>query len=66
MPIEQYGLELWPGYRTTIAQYENSILMIGDIIHKIVRKETAYDVLRKVRNAPNCIDEFKKELVGKV
>lgn len=44
--VPQFRLELWPGYVTSIRQYENNILMCAEITHKIMRQETLLDMLR--------------------
>ena len=40
-----HKLELWPGYMTSIRQHENNILMCSEINHKIMRQETALELL---------------------
>ncbi|GBP01862.1 Piwi-like protein Siwi, partial [Eumeta japonica] len=32
--IHQYKLQVWPGYKTTINQYEDRLLMVAEITHK--------------------------------
>lgn len=38
-------LELWPGYVTSIRQHETNILMCCEINHKVMRQETALELL---------------------
>lgn len=45
--IKEYKMELWPGYLTSIRQCENSILMCSEITYKVMRCETALDLVRK-------------------
>ncbi|KAH9632359.1 hypothetical protein HF086_010284 [Spodoptera exigua] len=33
--IPEYRLQIWPGYKTTINQYEDRLLMITEITHKV-------------------------------
>ena len=40
-----HKLELWPGYVTSIRQHEANILMCCEINHKIMRQETALELL---------------------
>ncbi|XP_044590639.1 piwi-like protein Siwi isoform X1 [Cotesia glomerata] len=48
--IHEFGLQLWPGYQTSIRQHERDVLMSCEITHKVMRQETIYHVLQKVRN----------------
>lgn len=40
-----HKLELWPGYVTSIRQHETDILMCSEINHKVMRQETALELL---------------------
>lgn len=46
--MRKFGLELWPGYKTSIRQHESNILMCVEITHKVMRMETAYDILQDI------------------
>lgn len=46
--VPEYGLELWPGYVTTIRQYEQHIMMNADISFKVMRQQTAYDLMNEI------------------
>lgn len=41
-------MELWPGYTTSIGQYEREILMNAEINFKVLRMDTAYDLFRRI------------------
>lgn len=43
--LSAHKLELWPGYLTSIRQHETDILMCAGINHKIMRQETALELL---------------------
>lgn len=43
--VPAHKLELWPGYVTSIRQHETNILMCSEINHKIMRQETALELL---------------------
>lgn len=43
--VPAHKLELWPGYVTSIRQHESNILMCCEINHKIMRQETALELL---------------------
>uniref|UniRef100_A0A6Q2XKA3 Piwi-like protein 1 n=1 Tax=Esox lucius TaxID=8010 RepID=A0A6Q2XKA3_ESOLU len=38
--IPQHRLTIWPGFTTTILQYESSIMLCTDVSHKVLRSET--------------------------
>lgn len=42
-------LEIWPGYITSIRQHEEDILLCAEISHKVMRAETAYDIMKRIR-----------------
>ncbi|XP_029174290.1 piwi-like protein Siwi [Nylanderia fulva] len=63
--IPQFRLELWPGYVTSIRQYENSILMCAEITHKVMRQETLLDILRDgYRRGHDYKKEFCNNVIG--
>jgi len=43
--VPAHKLELWPGYVTSIRQHETDILMCCEINHKVMRQETALELL---------------------
>ena len=43
--VPAHKLELWPGYVTSIRQHETDILMCSGVNHKIMRQETALELL---------------------
>uniref|UniRef100_A0A8C4LIM1 Piwi like RNA-mediated gene silencing 3 n=1 Tax=Equus asinus asinus TaxID=83772 RepID=A0A8C4LIM1_EQUAS len=60
-------LEVWPGYFTSILEYENSITLCADVSHKLLRMETAYDVIMRIVDTPREGDvkqRVSKALVG--
>lgn len=63
--IKEFNLELWPGYTTSIRQHENNILLCAEISHKVMRMETIYDIMNRLRKESR---EFKtavaSELLG--
>ncbi|KAM5200114.1 piwi-like protein 3 isoform 2-T2 [Hipposideros larvatus] len=69
--INQHKLEVWPGYVTSILQYENAMTLCADVNHKLLRMETAYDLIMRIcEDARNKnLDVRKrvsKELVGSI
>ena len=66
--INEYRLELWPGYETSIRQHENDILVCCEISHKVMRFDTVYSILqaKEKDREPNVRDAFAKEVIGTV
>ena len=46
--INEYKLELWPGYVTSIRQHENDLMMCVELSTKILRKDSAYDQMKSL------------------
>ncbi|KAG7167994.1 piwi-like 3 [Homarus americanus] len=64
----KYRVAIWPGHVSSIRQHEHSILMVTDAIHKFLRLDTVYEILRGIRNTKP--DSFKylagKQLLGMI
>ncbi|XP_060893634.1 piwi-like protein 1 [Labrus mixtus] len=65
--IPQHRLTIWPGYTTTILNYETSIMLCTDVSHKVLRSETVLDFMYNLRQ--QCGNQrfpeiCAKELVG--
>lgn len=65
------SLEIWPGFKTSILQYEDQILLNLDISHKVLRTDSVLDTLYLIYN--NCGKDFNrlkdlatKQLVGEI
>ncbi|KAL1117937.1 hypothetical protein AAG570_004251, partial [Ranatra chinensis] len=66
--IREYKMELWPGYLTSIRQHEDSILMCAEITHKVMRRETVFDLLNEcvARNRGEWKNIFQQAIIGTV
>lgn len=42
MDIPEHKLQIWPGYKTTINQYEDRLLMVTEIAHKVISFNTIF------------------------
>ncbi|XP_041855225.1 piwi-like protein 1 [Melanotaenia boesemani] len=65
--IPQHKLTIWPGYVTTILNYESSIMMCTDVSHKVLRSETVLDFMVSLRQqcgSQRFPEICTKELVG--
>jgi len=65
--VPQHKLEIWPGYVTAVAEYEGGLMLNLDVSHKVLRNQTAYELMADVAKAkPNSKDEISKALMGAV
>lgn len=56
-------LTIWPGYTTTILQYESAIMLCTDVSHKVLRSETVLDFMVNLRQKTG--DQRFSEICGK-
>jgi len=64
--VEQHRLEIWPGFITAIDEYEGGIQMLCDASFRVLRTETALDVIRALPREENFRDRVVKELLKSV
>ena len=62
------SLQLWPGFVTSILQYEEEVLLMTDVVHKILRTDTVLDIMADIYNANrNRFQEVAtRKLVGEI
>lgn len=60
MAIHGAKLQIWPGFATAIRQYENSLLLCCDFVHKVIREETVLDILRDCLRTTRDDNEYRK------
>jgi len=66
-----FSLEVWPGFVTSILQFENHTMLVADVSHKILHGhtvlDTMYDAFEKNRGS---LDSFKdiiaKKMIGQI
>jgi aubergine-like protein len=69
--IREYNLDLINGFATSIANYENRLLLCAEITHKLLHKSTVHDIMNKIFHENGGFSEgFKAkctaEIVGRV
>jgi aubergine-like protein len=66
--IKHHGLEIWPGFATSILNYETSVLLMCDVSHKILRIKTVCEELVEIHNSnpDNFREEAMKKLLGQI
>ncbi|XP_058456861.1 protein aubergine-like [Malaya genurostris] len=65
--VNQYGIELYPGYVTSIRQHEQDVLMCVELTHRVMRVDTCYTLFRQcINQGGNWRDNYKKMILGSV
>ncbi|CAH2108301.1 unnamed protein product [Euphydryas editha] len=66
--IPEYKLQIWPGYKTTINQYEDRLLMVTEITHKVLRMDTVLHMVREYseKKGSNYKKIFCEDIVGQI
>ncbi|CAM5101046.1 unnamed protein product [Natator depressus] len=65
--IPNHRLMIWPGFATSILQYETNIMLCTDVSHKVLRSETVWDFmynLYKQVEEQRFRETCAKELIG--
>ncbi|KAI4478134.1 hypothetical protein M0804_012092 [Polistes exclamans] len=64
--VPQHQLEVWPGYITSINEYEGGLKLYVDIKHRVMRMETVHDLIMKIykKNPTHYKDEIMCEIIG--
>lgn len=63
--MQQHKVELWPGFVTAIDVYEGGLMMQCDVSHRILRTETALELLMGIRRRceqTNNMGALQKEI----
>ncbi|XP_021174036.2 piwi-like protein 1 [Fundulus heteroclitus] len=65
--IRQHRLTVWPGYSSSILNYESAVMMCTDVSHKVLRSETVLDFMTNLRQqvgSQRYTEICAKELIG--
>ncbi|KAJ7410675.1 Piwi-like protein 1 [Willisornis vidua] len=65
--IPNHRLMVWPGFTSSILQYEDSIMLCADVSHKVLRGETVLDFMHSLYSQvgeERFRDTCAKELIG--
>nr|XP_040582530.1 protein piwi-like isoform X2 [Lepeophtheirus salmonis]XP_040582535.1 protein piwi-like isoform X3 [Lepeophtheirus salmonis] len=65
--FKEFGIEVWPGYKTVIRQHENNLLMNVDTISKVIRMDNVLDLIKKIAGSGENKDyqtAIRRELIG--
>ena len=67
--IPQHKLTIWPGYLTTIHPHDSNYLLGVEIVHKVLRQDSALNVMERIRRecrTGNVWNEIKAALEGQI
>lgn len=65
--IRQYGIDLYPGYLTSIRQHEQDVLMCAELTHRVMRTDTCYSLFEHCMNQRgNFKDNYKRMVLGTI
>lgn len=66
--IPEYKLQIWPGYKTTINQYEDRLLMVTEITHKVLRMDTVHHMVKEyiATKGNNYKKIFNDDIIGQI
>lgn len=64
--LNQFRIQLWPGYDTSVRYHQGGILLNCDIAHKVMRTDTVYTMMGDLsRSHPRDFHkEFKQKVLG--
>ena len=70
MTVHCGRLEVWPGYDSSILQFDSGAGLVVDVIHKMISMQTVHDVMANImRNSQqrgSFRDECMREIVGQI
>lgn len=66
--LDQFRIELWPGFITSIRQHEREVLICTEVSHKVMRQQTIYEILREYRreDEQQWQEKFEKGIIGSI
>ncbi|XP_077485667.1 piwi-like protein 1 [Amblyomma americanum] len=62
--VPQYGFELWQGLVTAIGQHESGVMLRTNPLHKVLRRDSVYDLMSQIEHVPNYKEECVKRVAG--
>uniref|UniRef100_A0A672YJW0 Piwi-like protein 2 n=1 Tax=Sphaeramia orbicularis TaxID=375764 RepID=A0A672YJW0_9TELE len=66
--LGKQGLQVWPGYSTSIKHTDGGLHLCVDVSHKVLRNDSVLDVMNMLyqQTKENFQDECTKDLVGSI
>ncbi|XP_015367176.1 PREDICTED: protein argonaute-3-like [Diuraphis noxia] len=63
--IPEFKLEVWPGYITTIDEFENGLYMCAEVSHRVLRVQTVLQIMTDLMmNSKNTNTDSKQEIMA--
>jgi aubergine len=63
--VGHHRIQIWPGYLTSIRQYENDILLNCKLASKVMREENVYQIIQEsMRQGGNYRDTAARKVIG--
>jgi len=67
--IRAHKMQVWPGFSTSILQYESDVMLCADVAHKVLRMQTVLEYLYEIYQSTDksrFYDLAKKKLLGEI
>ncbi|KAM8972425.1 piwi-like protein 2 [Pelodytes ibericus] len=66
--LQQYRLQVWPGFVASIRRTDGGLFLLADITHKIIRNDSVLDIMHILyqQSRDHFQDEVTKQLIGSV
>ncbi|KAL8604204.1 hypothetical protein ACOMHN_014772 [Nucella lapillus] len=64
--VPAHKLEVWPGYITSIKEYEGGLMLLLDSAHRVLRCQTVLELMAQIiQSRPNSFqEEITRQIVG--
>ncbi|XP_032491291.1 piwi-like protein 2 isoform X1 [Phocoena sinus] len=68
MVLQQYRLQIWPGYAASIRRTDGGLFLLADVSHKVIRNDSVLDIMHAMyqEHKEDFQDECTKLLVGSI
>ncbi|XP_074837852.1 piwi-like protein 2 [Carettochelys insculpta] len=66
--LQQYRLQIWPGYSASIRRTDGGLFLLADVSHKVIRNDSVLDIMNAIyqQSKENFQDECTKQLTGNI
>lgn len=64
--IPHHGIQIWPGFSSSLQAVQRGVLLNIDIVHKVLRTQSVLSILNEVKDRArqDPIEAIKKALIG--
>ncbi|XP_053125966.1 piwi-like protein 2 isoform X2 [Hemicordylus capensis] len=66
--LQQYRLQIWPGYAASIRRTDGGLFLLADVVHKVIRNDSVLDCMHAIyqQSRESFQDECTKHLIGNI